>query len=159
MHIAHVVNAVLVKLLPVPYQSKYNSLVIMVDRDTSSSAINAKPMGTISAINVNRDTSSQQSIQNQWARSQLSMSTETQAHAINAKLMGMISANNILFRDSMYCVSMFISLFCSNIVFILSIFFTVFNSFHNFSISFMSGTPFILVLWCLVLRSFWYSGV
>ena len=57
MHIAHLVNAVLVKLLPVPYQSN-NSLAIMVDRDTSSSAINAKPMGTISAINVKRDTSS-----------------------------------------------------------------------------------------------------
>ena len=42
------VNAVLVKLLPDLYQSRYNS-----------SVIKAKPMDTISsAINVNRDTSS-----------------------------------------------------------------------------------------------------
>ena len=65
----NVVNAVLVKPLPDPYQSRYNSSVINVfmdtssainvNRDTSYEAFNAKQMDTIlSAINVSMDTSS-----------------------------------------------------------------------------------------------------
>ena len=73
-------NAVLVKLLPDPYQSRYNLSTSNVNRDTSSSVINSKPTGAISAININRETSSYKgSMPNQWARSQLSMSTGTQA--------------------------------------------------------------------------------
>ena len=71
-----VVNAVLLKLRPDLYQSRYNPSAINGNQDTNSSAINVKPMYTIlSVLNVTQDTSVaikhvlNRSMPNQWAQS------------------------------------------------------------------------------------------
>ena len=49
----YLVNAVLLKLRPELYQSRYNASAINVNQDTNSSAINVKPMDAILlALNV-----------------------------------------------------------------------------------------------------------
>ena len=73
----NVVNAVLLKLSPELYHSRYNSFATNVNQDTNFSAINAKPMGTIlSDLNFTQG-----------------LKHSTSSQAINAKPMDTISAH------------------------------------------------------------------
>ncbi len=62
----NVVNAVLLKLSPELYHSRYNSFATNVNQDTNSSAINAKPMG-LSDTSVAIKQALRWSMPNQWA--------------------------------------------------------------------------------------------